>query len=98
MKEEGKCEDCGTPTKLRSDGQPWRKCFDCGTKAKEAKAARQDTLPHQTAQEEITNIVSTFKMAFEQVNELAPTMPPELKVSVAIDINNQYWKNQRTPR
>ena len=101
---EGKCEDCGKPTDLRDDGQPWERCLDCGMKAKKAKAkmfeksSEQAKLPVRSAQELMQDIFVTFKIAMDFMATHYPSMQPELAVRVALDLNNQYWKNDRTPR
>jgi uncharacterized Zn finger protein (UPF0148 family) len=92
--EDGKCSDCGKPTTKRKDGEYWRTCFDCKTK----KATEQSQLPVRSMQEQMEDILSSFEYAFKRMGELAPGMTPELKAQCAMHLNNQYWKNDRTPR
>lgn len=118
MATEGKCEDCGAPTKMRTDGTPWRKCWKCKENADDDKKAKKmlEEMPVRTAQEQIADLGTTFQMsigqaysAFEEMEELLEkaygvkaTVPIEFKVAriweAAMHLNNQYWKNDRTPR
>ena len=98
MGEQGKCDDCGQPTTKRKDGTYWRKCFDCNSKAKAANDTKQETLPARSAQEMMSDIGATFKMAMDFMSAHYPGMPAELAVNCAMHLNNQYWKNDRTPR
>lgn len=121
MAMEGKCEDCGAPTKIRRDGTPFPKCYRCNEnvafdKKQEKKFVEQDNLPPRSAQEQIADLGTTFQMsvgqaysAFEELEELLEkaygvkaTVPIEFKVAriweAAMHLNEQYWKNDRTPR
>lgn len=92
--EQGKCkhEGCGKATKpMRSGG-----FFDYCWEHKQQQVTQ--TIASNTPIATMKDIASSFKAAFDEINLLAPTMPPELKVQVAIHLNDEYYKNRRTPR
>ena len=98
--EQGKCEDCGKPTDMRDDGQPWKRCLECGKAAKAKrfeKASEQAKLPVRSAQEEAAEIYAVFRIFVRLVQADEPKIDAALGMQTALGLTQQFWSNARTP-
>ena len=94
---EGKCEDCGKPTDMRDDGQPWKRCLDCGKAAKAKrfeKSSEQAKLPVRSAQEEAAEIYAVFRIFVRLVQADEPKIDATLGMQTALGLTQQFWSKQ----
>lgn len=96
--ENGKCEDCGAPTRVGKDGKQQNLCWECYKKAHPLPTKTSPTMPVRSAQESVAEICSVFKMSFDWVKATFPLMPGEVGTEVAIAIMERYYKNDRRPQ